>query len=247
MPKKFKIFVLTLQGDDERRAPLLAELQKQRLEYELFFGIDGRRGLSPELESMIDRAEAERVMRRRLTHGEFACALSHRGIYERILAEGLEAALVLEDDALISPRLGDFIRSGGCFAAPMILLDYSRISVSRFTSRSIRGFGQLWRVVVNPNFATGYIVSNGAAQELMRRTTPIRSVADWPGDIYGLKAWALSPRLVDHLPIGNELSHLAPEREPNIPRGVKKSRLRYFKKAYWRGYVRRRLSKRVNP
>lgn len=241
--KKSKVFVLTLPGDEARRAPLLSELERQRVDYELFFGIDGRNGLSPEHEAKIDRAAAWKAMRRELTNGEFACALSHRAIYELALAEGLDAAMVLEDDALVRPKLGEFVRAGGLYAAPMILLDYSRVSASRMSGKPFQDFGRLWRVVVTPNLATGYVVSAAAAQALLKRTTPICSIADWPGDIYGLRAYALSPRLVDHLPEGNDLSHLAADRV----RSTRKSPFRYFTSAHWRGYLRRRLSMRIDP
>lgn len=241
------VFVLTLPDDADRRAPLLAELDRQQIAYRLFYGIDGRAGLSPEHEAMVDRAAAARTMRRRLTDGELACALSHRAIYQQILDEGLPAALILEDDAIISPRLGAFLRDGGLMARPMILLDYSRVSVVRFPARAFRDYGRLWRVVVNPHFATGYGVQASAARYLLSVTTPIAAVADWPGDLYHAGAYALSPRLVDHLPVGNTLSHLSPEREPAMPRHSQKSRRRYLTRQYWRGILRRRLSRRVDP
>lgn len=247
MSRRSKVFVMTLPGDEARRAPLLAELARQGIAHELVMGIDGRAGLPPELEAMVDRDLAARTMRRRLTDGELACALSHRAIYQRILDEGLDAALVLEDDALIQPRLGDFLRAGGMFARPMILLDYARVSVSRISGQQFGDFGRLWRVVVNPPFATGYIVSARSARHLLRVTTPIGSVADWPGDLYHARAYALSPRLVDHLPIGNPMSHLSPEREPAMPHGQGKPRWRYLTRAYWRGIVRRRASMRIDP
>ena len=162
--KKKRVFVLTLPGDDARRAPLLNELERQGIDYELFFGVDGRHGLSPKHEAMIDRRAAEKAMRRTLTDGEFACTLSHRAIYEKMLTEDLDAVLILEDDALITPRLGEFVRAGGLYAAPMILLAHSRVSVSRMPGKRFQDFGRLWRVVLSPSMATGYVVSAAAAQ-----------------------------------------------------------------------------------
>lgn len=243
--RKSKVFVLTLADDHARRAPLLQALQRQQIDFELFFGVDGRNGLPAQYEAMIDRDEAERAVRRRLTDAEFACSLSHRAIYERMLSEHLDAALILEDDAIVSPRLGEFLQAGGCFAAPMILLDYSRVSVSPLSGRPFQSFGHLWRVVVTPCFATGYVLSAWAARELLRRTTPVRSIPDWPCDIHELKAYALHPRLVDHLPVGNTLSHLAADRDQTKTR--KKSPRRWLTRLYWATYLRRRLSKRIDP
>lgn len=245
--KKSRVFVLTLPGDEARRGPLLSELERQGIDYELFYGVDGRHGLSPEHEAMIDRPAAEKVMRRILTDGEFACTLSHRAIYEKILADSLDAALILEDDAIVSSRLGEFLRAGGLYAAPMTLLDYSRVSVSRLPGKQFQDFGRLRRIIVSPSLATGYAVSSAVARTLLQWTTPVSSVADWPGDLYELKAVALSPRLVDHPPEGNALSHLATQRAPKMLQERKKPFSRHFTATYWRSYLRRRLSTRLDP
>ncbi|CAM5434066.1 hypothetical protein FALB51S_02694 [Frigidibacter albus] len=52
------IRIITLESDAARRAPLMQRLDELGLTYELSFGIDGRAGLSPELEARIDRVAA---------------------------------------------------------------------------------------------------------------------------------------------------------------------------------------------
>ena len=64
------IVVLTLPGDEERRAPLVKELERLGLAYELFTGVDGRRGLDEQWESEIDRAAARRYIGYDMTDGE---------------------------------------------------------------------------------------------------------------------------------------------------------------------------------
>lgn len=249
MEKRFKVFVLTLPGDEVRRQPLLDSLTAQGVEYELFFGVDGRKGLPPQYEASIDREATLSFMKRPMSDGEYACALSHRAVCQRMLEDGLDAAVVIEDDALLMPDFGAFLKNGGAFAAPLILLDYSRTSVSRISGPRAGGFGRLYRVIGKPVFTTGYVVSAAAARQLLVATTPVRSVSDWPVDLYLLKAYLISPRLVDHLPVGNHMSHLEADRLQYLPvkAPAKKSIKRLFARSYWNGYLRRRLSRRINP
>lgn len=247
MQQDWPILILTLPGDEVRRQPLLDALAEMGLSWRLMFGVDGRNGLPSEYEAMVDRDRCAQKMRRAISDPELACALTHRAAYQEIVSSGVEAALILEDDALVQPGLKDFIAAGGMTARPMILLDYGRIPVSRVSGRNFGQFGRLWRVVGSAPFTTGYIVSRDAARYLLDVTSPVQSVADWPGSLYDARAYALSPRLVHHLPVDNHLSHIAPGRSKNLLHESKKSRWRYFTKSYWRGYLRLRLAWRLDP
>ncbi|PRY92750.1 glycosyl transferase family 25 [Hasllibacter halocynthiae] len=146
--------------------PLLRELGRQGIEHQLFFGADGRQGLSSEMKREVDRPGTLRELRRPMTDGEYACALSHRAIHRRIVADDLDAALVLEDDAIVSPRPGAFVEAGGLFVRPMILLDRQRVRVVRSSGDPFPPFGRLWRVVGSSALTTGYAVSHDAARHL---------------------------------------------------------------------------------
>ncbi len=92
------IYILSLEGA-QRFEPLAEALEARVLAYEVIWGIDGRSRLPEEHEHRVDRSGAEARMGRPMTDGEFACALSHRKIYERIAAGDAPSAIVLEDDA----------------------------------------------------------------------------------------------------------------------------------------------------
>ncbi len=79
------IFVLTLAGAEDRRGPLVKQLDDQRLSYELFFGIDGQNGLPAEYENLIDRQSAQENLGRPMSDPEFACELFHNKIYHKII------------------------------------------------------------------------------------------------------------------------------------------------------------------
>ena len=107
----YPILVLTLQGDDDRRSLLTSALDQKSLDYELIYGVDGRAGLTPEHEPWIDRNLALIRMGRRLSDGEFACALSHLQMYDLILKRGRECLIfcVWADQPLVVNRSSNLI------------------------------------------------------------------------------------------------------------------------------------------
>lgn len=69
------VFILSLEDASERRAPLINAFETRNVPYEIWHAIDGRNGLPPEYESMIDRPAARKNIGREMGNAEFACAL----------------------------------------------------------------------------------------------------------------------------------------------------------------------------
>jgi len=227
------IRIITLESDAARRAPLLRRLNELGLPYELSFGVDGRAGCTSEMEARIDRAAAERRRRRPLTDAEFSCALSHRQIYERIVAHHEPGCIVLEDDAEVGPAFARFVRSGAYRDFPMLLLDYG--AAWAWPAPKPLGPGLVaYRLALTPDLGTGYTLDRRAAQALLRATDPVRDVADWPMPLERLRAALVVPRIVGHPEPGAQSNiHLArqamkAQRRPKTP-------ARYLTAAYWRG------------
>jgi glycosyl transferase family 25 len=97
--------VITLRRATDRQAKIRESLAG--LDYELFFGVDGRDIDLADLErsGLYSDALARKAVRARrsLRPGEIGCLLSHRAVYEKMLADGWHRALVLEDDAVPFP------------------------------------------------------------------------------------------------------------------------------------------------
>jgi hypothetical protein len=72
---------------------------------------------------------------------------------------------------------------------------------------------RLLRLVFNAPLATGYSLSNLAAQYLLENVKPVRLPADWPCDITQLDAMVTVPRLVRSWAQGFSQSYIATERE----------------------------------
>lgn len=192
----YPILILTLEGDEARRAPLLAQLDALGLPYELFLGVNGRAGLSPEDEALVDRPGTLRRIWRQLSDGEYACALSHQAMYRTVLDRGLPGAVILEDDAVLQPGFADFMARGLYRAHEMVLLDH--LGGTRWPGRAAEILPGVaaHRVATQPWLTTGYTLSRAAAATLRRRGLPIRGTADWPCNIARLDCVALLPRLV---------------------------------------------------
>ena len=88
-------YLINLDRSPERLATMDARLRHLGIAYERVPAIDGRR-LPPRPGS-------------RLSAGERGCLLSHMETWRMIAERGEPYALVLEDDALLSPRLPSFL------------------------------------------------------------------------------------------------------------------------------------------
>ncbi|MDO5706250.1 MAG: glycosyltransferase family 25 protein [Paracoccus sp. (in: a-proteobacteria)] len=232
------ILVLTLRGDEARRQPLVDALTRIDLPYELFLGVDGRAGLPEEFHNLIDRDGALARRGKSMTDGEFACALSHRAMYQYILERGLPGAIILEDDAILEPGFAAFVRSGDYRLVPMVLMDFAFGRAIPFLRRKVCG-GHLRKAAVQATVTTGYCVSESTARKLLSATTPVSQPADWPCNLYDLEAWLMVPRLVRHEAPGQRMSHLDRQRDANAAAMVPRQALSFAE------MLRRRFSVRV--
>ncbi|PKP71893.1 MAG: hypothetical protein CVT82_00570 [Alphaproteobacteria bacterium HGW-Alphaproteobacteria-4] len=224
------VFVLTLNGNEARRAPLLSQLDDMGIRYRLWIGFDGRHGLPAELESLVDRYGAERELGRPLGNGEIACALSHRAIYAEIAREGLAWAIVLEEDAIIGHAFRDFVLGTAIADFDLLLLDHKGGYGLPCRSRQMAGGGVRYRVGIAPCLTTGYAISAAAAAHLAGAAVPLRRTADWPIDISRMNTWAAVPRIVDHPDEAASGSSLRLERKDVVRQGF----ARRLTGAYWR-------------
>ncbi|MDX2128370.1 MAG: glycosyltransferase family 25 protein [Chloroherpetonaceae bacterium] len=99
-----KIYVITLERAKDRQAQFQKSLAG--IDYEVVYGVD-KQVLSFETLRYAGDYHRERAMKlnryvieRELTLGQIACSLSHRSIYERMVNNGIENALIFEDDAI---------------------------------------------------------------------------------------------------------------------------------------------------
>jgi glycosyl transferase, family 25 len=102
-------FIINLERDAERRDYMRKQLENLGMQAEFVPAVDGR-ALSPFDRTAYDPAKALRVYGVEMMDSEIGCYLSHYRLYERIVQENINAALILEDDCEISPELPQIVR-----------------------------------------------------------------------------------------------------------------------------------------
>jgi glycosyl transferase family 25 len=94
-------FIISLPKDKDRREYLGGQLEKLGIPFSILNAVHGASLSAEELDASYDRKKALRLFNRELSKGEIGCALSHITIYQKMVAENIPYALVLEDDASI--------------------------------------------------------------------------------------------------------------------------------------------------
>ncbi|OSQ43859.1 glycosyltransferase family 25 protein [Marivita geojedonensis] len=237
------IYILSLRAH-RRYQPLVDQLEKMGMKYQISWGIDGRDKLPSQYEARIDRQGAEARMGRPMSDGEFACALSHRQIYEAI-AKGEDAsAIVLEDDAVLSE---DFMALGSSLVEPpcgLLLFDHKNTYVRHRDRLVLPGGIMAYRIALPPFLATGYMVSKEVAAHLAYRDGPVVQPSDWPDAITQFESYACDPRVVTQRARDLSTSSLEVGRRKRGYRR-KRSLRRLLYRAYWRRFWTKRTAKKL--
>jgi glycosyl transferase family 25 len=174
-------FIISLPKDKNRRENLERQLQKLAMRFSVVKAVHGVALSEEELAASYDRRKAVRLFNRELSKGEIGCALSHLSIYQKMVAEDIPHALILEDDARIlddglPATLSDLAQRYPGDTPVAVLLNH----VQRYdgTSRLRLDDGRCIYDAYRGVCAHGYFVTRAAAEILVRNLYPVYVVAD---------------------------------------------------------------------
>lgn len=177
-------YVINLARSPERRAHIADELAKCSVDFEFVEAVDHRelKLSDPRITELIAPSFLSRDAFRM---GVAAAALSHLSVYQKILADGRDRALVLEDDVNVPEDLAKLTDAVAeqLSGAEVALLNFQseqpcklsrRGSVSLFSSR------QLVLPVNGSELVSGaaYVVTRQACERLLGSAPPVRTKPD---------------------------------------------------------------------
>jgi glycosyl transferase family 25 len=175
-------YVINLARSLDRRAHITAELKKTDLEYEFITAVDGR-DLDLDDPAIVDPSFFTTV---RLVAGTVGAALSHQTAYRKIIAAGLDEALVLEDDIELPADLDNLADAvaGQLAGAEVALLSYAGREPCKMSREGAIKLpsGRLLALPVDINeslaSASAYIITREACERMIKCAPPVRVVAD---------------------------------------------------------------------
>lgn len=162
-----EIFVINLERSVDRRRAIFARLAELGLSATRFPAIDGT--TLSEAEKGYNGRKRRLFYGKDLTLGEIGCARSHLAVYAEMERQGIECALVLEDDALIDdtlPAALDAIAaSRNDWDMVRFLPEEKNLSRAR-PVKDLEGGFMLCRVYGTPGGAHAYVLNRRAAARL---------------------------------------------------------------------------------
>lgn len=105
--QRIACFVINLDRDRARLDDVARGLAAVDVAFERHPAINGKRH-GALIRRLIRQDFHSRAKQRPMTDGEIGCTLSHLSVYRRMLREGVEKALILEDDAVFEPEFASF-------------------------------------------------------------------------------------------------------------------------------------------
>jgi len=183
--------VLSIQRNQDRHASIREQLQG--LDFEFFWGVDGR-SLDKD-DPRYDLARAIQMNARDVHVNELACTMSHLTIFRWVVEKGLRNVLVLEDDATPIRKHSSWVSR--CLASlppdwELFYLGYrdgelkgfareaqeffgKRRDNSEVVSRSV---GKGIRTAALHDFTHAYAVTQAGARTLLEDAYPVYHTAD---------------------------------------------------------------------
>lgn len=170
------VFIINLDSSPERFVHAEQQLRALGISAQRFRGVYGKDLTAAEVDACYDKSANLQHFRRSLSPGEIGCYLSHRGVWQLMVEQHIEIAIVLEDDIEVDPRLPQAITQ----IAALQGWDHIKLSDDRnaagFQSKPLENEFSLVNFKQVPNCTTGYAVSLSGARKLLSREKFFRPV-----------------------------------------------------------------------
>jgi len=203
---ELSIFIINLQHSSERKAHMQKLCEQIGLKATFINAVDGAFIKPAEIIGKSSNEAAIRTIGRELSMGEIGCALSHRKIYQKMVDENIQQALVFEDDVEFNSQL-----LGALNLEDEFPLDWELVLLGHHgaESRTSSTNGSFWGRVrlssgdslIRPCELTygayGYLINQQGAVKLLNDLECMAKPLDhYTGDSEHVNLYAIDPVLI---------------------------------------------------
>lgn len=181
MIEEFKVYIVNLKKDKNRRENIIKELVKQNINnYEIIDAVDGNKLNKNELNLVTFRDKNQfNPWNSKLSPSQIGCALSHIKIYKKFIETKFNIALILEDDAIFlnnfSNNLKYFLINNFKYKKQILLLsELKEFYIKPLDSKH----GYEIVDVTNAFFTHAYMINKEAARSIILFNYPVKTIAD---------------------------------------------------------------------
>ena len=183
-----KIIVISLKHST-RRENIAKPLSGLGFDFTFFDATDGKKLPASVLESVdYDFYPKHYLSPKPLTLGEIGCAISHIKVYEHMVENNIESAIILEDDAIVSQHFKEIVEDTLNKINKnheLIFFDHGKVKSPFFKKRIMEGYRLAHYKAPSKNskrciiYATAYLITLSGAKKLLNYAYPIRLPADY--------------------------------------------------------------------
>lgn len=173
------VYVINLQRSQQRLDNARQQLQAIGVEFSRIDAVDGQRLTEDEISAAYDAKTNRQRFYAPLSLGEIACYMSHQKSWRTLLESDAEAAVVLEDDILVSEPFAQLDTALAQMPEAWDLLKLAQpFRPKKASVRTTVGSFQLvdYHQDKPPMGACGYIISRQGAKKLLSRQRFFRPV-----------------------------------------------------------------------
>ncbi|MFC4271207.1 hypothetical protein GQF03_12445 [Sneathiella chungangensis] len=164
------VFVINRSKDIQRRTDMTERLAKVGVTPIFFEAVDGYQ-LDVDTLPEYDREKRRRYFGKDLKAGEIGCLLSHKRIYEKMVAEDIPQALVLEDDVFLADDVKSVLEDIQETSLPWDLIRFvghgKVFDIGYRRLCELRNGYSITRVPTSPSGAYAYLLTRKAAKRLL--------------------------------------------------------------------------------
>ena len=196
-----KVLLINLDRSTERLRQIKQQLEQLNISFERVAAIDANT-LSDQALDFVKTPNFEYPYP--LTKGEIACFLSHRKCWELIVSSNEDWTLVLEDNALISPRIVEYIANSEWIPKECELIQLTYTDLPTYTNKVLEvPHNTLMRTEYSSPFGTSaYLISKKVASIALEHSKVLQSPVDnflfssWSSFSKSISFWRLKTPVV---------------------------------------------------